>query len=94
MKAICQNCFFCQPCEVIDTRAKVKYGQRKPRVPGYSCHITKPSWHGFPEVKADDFCGFFTDPQTKEQPFAQFVRANTGNVFLTVQKSGEGSNCR
>ena len=68
----CARCFFAISELVPDPTAPFRHGS-KPRVHGYRCHISRPSTNGFPIVRADEFCGMFTDAKTRKQPLARLL---------------------
>ena len=36
----------------------------------YKCHVSRPTANvGFPNVKASDYCSYWTDPETMDRPF-------------------------
>lgn len=69
----CARCFFAISEFVPDAAAPFLGGKSKPRVPGYRCHISRPGTNGFPVVRADEFCGMFTDAKTRKQPLARLL---------------------
>jgi hypothetical protein len=69
----CARCFFAISEFVPDAAAPFTGGKSKPRVPGYRCHISRPGTNGFPVVRADEFCGMFTDAKTRKQPLARLL---------------------
>ena len=69
----CARCFFAISEFVPDTGAPFECGKSKPRVPGYRCHISRPGTNGFQIVRGDEFCGMFTDAQTRKQPLARLL---------------------
>ena len=69
----CARCFFAISEFVPDAAAPFTCGKSKPRVPGYRCHISRPGTNGFPVVRADEFCGMFTDAKTRKQPLARLL---------------------
>lgn len=68
----CARCFFAISEFVPDADAPYT-GKSKPRVPGYRCHISRPGTNGFPIVRANEFCGMFTDAKTKNQPLTRLL---------------------
>ena len=69
----CARCLFAISEFVPDANAPFTPGNSKPRVPGYRCHISRPGTNGFPIVRADEFCGMFTDAKTRKQPLARLL---------------------
>lgn len=36
----------------------------------YKCHVSRPTANvGFPNVKASDYCSYWTNPETMDRPF-------------------------
>ena len=55
----CRNCFF-----GVETESGTKC----------ECHINRPVSSGkFPPVRPNDYCGYWTDPETLTRPFAQLA---------------------
>lgn len=87
----CANCFFATR-DLIPDRAFVwgvdgdKKTKAKPKVPGFRCHISKPTINGFPATVESDFCTFYTEPATLRQPF----RHLTESAIVTNSKTTEG----
>jgi len=70
----CEKCLFAIPEFVPDPNSPYMAGKTKPRVPGFKCHIGRPGvTGGFPTVRGDEFCGFFTDAKTRKQPLARLI---------------------
>ncbi len=69
----CARCLFAIAEFIPDPSAPYQSGKQKPRVSGFRCHINRPSTSGFPVVRGDEFCAFFTDAKTRKQPLFRFA---------------------
>ena len=65
----CSNCKWCMVDMVPDLNAEYKCGKARPKVRGFRCHISRVCGSGFPIVNSDDYCAFWTDKETLNQPY-------------------------
>lgn len=76
----CADCFFSMRDMIPDPNALHEIGKAKPRIAGYRCHVSRPGTNGFPIVRADEFCTFFTDRRTRNRPFIKYIRQDECEV--------------
>ncbi len=69
----CGRCLFAIAEFVPDPTAPYQCGKQKPRVSAYRCHLNRPASGGFPIVRDDEFCAYFTDARTRKQPLLRFM---------------------
>lgn len=74
MKIECRNCLFAFEESVPDPLEAYVPGKKKKRITCLCCHVTKPAHNGFPVVRAESFCGLFTNKETRNQPLAPFTK--------------------
>ena len=76
----CANCLFAISEFIPDPNEPHIAGKQKTRIPGFRCHINKPGVNGFPIVRGDEFCGLFTDANTRQRPLLELAMPGLHNA--------------